>query len=259
MKNSLKGMILIVILILVLIATLVGGVLYEKSQQAKGSVSIEPEDNSVVDKIEDIEEPEKEVVEEIINPLVKKLRGGENIRVLVLGDGIALGSGSTGEEGKWDKVFSKWITDTYGSQVELVSLAQAGITTEVGYTLAERNNIQNYDIAIVCHGQMDKSSNINIDKFRENYKGIIEKLKLNNKDITILAVQPSTVADETQYASVIKEVVNEQEATLVNMYDKTMNSGIDYNTLVGPRRLPNENGYSLYSDALKNEIIKLAP
>ena len=151
MNNSKKGLGIIIVLFIVLIGVLTLGILKEKKMQ-KDSESVTSEwvaskdNNTSKDDKKEEEKPsdeekkeEQEAPKEENKGLYSKLKNKSDVRMLVLGDGLALSQGRNTTAGMWDKEIANWMTNTYGSKVELVSLARAGATSGVGYEVAANN------------------------------------------------------------------------------------------------------------------------
>ena len=267
MNNSRKGLGIIIVLFIVLIGVLTLGIFKEKKMQ-KDSESVTSEwvaskDNST-SKEEDKKEGEKpsdeekkeeqEAPKEEYKGLYSKLKNKADVRMLVLGDGLALSQGRNTTAGIWDKEIANWMTNTYGSKVELVSLARAGATSAVGYEVAANNDISNYDLIIICFGQNDNNKLNNINTFNANYQGIINKVKEKNPEGTILPILPSTLVADNAYRVAIQNISKNNTLNAIDVSNEFANSGVAINQLVGNAGLPNDKGYGLYIKAVTKHI-----
>ena len=266
MNNSRKGLGIIIVLFIVLIGVLTLGILKEKKMQ-KDSESVTSEwvaskDNSTSkeDKKEE-EKPsneekkeEQEAPKEEYKGLYSKLKNKADVRMLVLGDGLALSQGRNTTAGIWDKEIANWMTNTYGSKVELVSLARAGATSGVGYEVAANNDISNYDLIIICFGQNDNNKLTNINTFNANYQGIINKVKEKKPEGTLPPKLPSKFVADSAYRVAIQNISENNTLNAIDVSNEFANSGVAINQLVGNAGLPNDKGYGLYIKAVTKHI-----
>lgn len=266
MNNSKKGLGIIIVLFIVLIGVLTLGILKEKKMQ-KDSESVTSEwvaskDNntSKEDKKEEEKPSDEEKKEDQEAPkeenkgLYSKLKNKSDVRMLVLGDGLALSQGRNTTAGMWDKEIANWMTNTYGSKVELVSLARAGATSGVGYEVATNNDISNYDLIIICFGQNDNNKLTNINTFNANYQGIVNKVKEKNPNGTILPILPSTLVGDNEYRVAMQNISKNNTLNAIDVSNEFANSGVAINQLVGNGGLPNDKGYGLYIKAVTKYI-----
>lgn len=266
-NNSRKGIGIIILLLVVLIGVLTLGVLNDKrvekinrdkhsewvSSKGEGdsNSSNTGEESQPEQEPENKEEPKAPVEEK--EDFYSKLKNKSDVRMLVLGDGLALSQGRNTIEGKWDEGIKNWITQTYGSKVEFKSLAKAGANSTVGLQEVQDSDINNYDLIIVCYGQNDNNKLVNIDTFKTNYQGIINKVKEKNPNGVVLPILPSTLTKNNPYRAAIQTIAANSGIKTVDVRDEFENSGVDFNTLMGPQ-LPNDKGYKLYTEAVTKVI-----
>lgn len=257
LNNTKKGIVMIITLILVLAGVLTLGILKDKNSkddnQDNYSANIE---ETKTEETEDVKEkPQTETAEEVTD-FYGKLKNKEALKVLILGDGLALSQGSTSNNGVWDTGVVNLIKNTYGNAVEMVSLAKAKATTLVGLSVVNNNKIENYDLVITCFGHNDNMAAVNINDFEKNYSEMITQIKKMSPNATILPVLPSTLALDNNYRRKIQEVATENSLTCVDTKTAFANSGLtDAELLNGT--LPNDTGYKLYTQTV-GETIKTA-
>ena len=261
MNNSKKGLGIIGILTIVLIVVFTFGILQDRKVNAKNREDylawLEGVDNSSTPKEEladkQVEEPvvKEPEVEEL--DFYGKLKNKKSVKVLILGDGLALSQGRNTNEGIWDQGVASLIESTYGSTVELKSLAQNGAASAVGYNVVKNNDISNYDLIITCYGQNDNNAAVNIDQFRANYESIIQEIKGKNAKGVIIPILPSTLTIDNKYRNAIQAIATDNGLKVADTKTAFINSGMTEATLSNGV-LPNDKGYQLYTETIGNVI-----
>ncbi|MGG7178131.1 SGNH/GDSL hydrolase family protein [Clostridium paraputrificum] len=260
MNNSKKGLAIIVTLAIVLITVFTFGILRDRKISAKnredykawieGTVETSNQKEEIVESV--VEDTEAKGEAEELN-FYGKLKNKKPVRVLILGDGLALSQGRNTDNGIWDQGVASFIQSTYGSTVELKSLAQNGAASAVGYNVVKNNDISNYDFIITCYGQNDNNAAVNIDQFRTNYDSIIKEIKAKNPNGTIVPILPSTLTTDNRYRTTIQAIATEHGLQVADTKTTFINSGIPEGTLSNGV-LPNDKGYQLYTETVGNVI-----
>ncbi|HEY5524362.1 MAG TPA: SGNH/GDSL hydrolase family protein [Clostridium sp.] len=254
MNNNKKGMAIIIILFLVFAGVLTLGVIkdkkYNSDNQADYNKYIEESKTAeVAAKTEEVKETPQEVLD-----FYGKLKNKKAVKVLVLGDGLALSQGSTSNSGVWDAGVVNLIQTTYGSTAELISLAKVGAASSVGLSVAKSNNLEGYDLVITCFGHNDNASAVNINDFKTNYTEIVKAIKEKSPKATILPILPSTLALDNKYRAKIQEVATENALTCIDTKTAFTKSGIAEAKLLNGN-MPSNIGYQLYTQTI-GEVIK---
>lgn len=256
LNNNKKGIAIIIVLTLVFAGVLTLGIIMDKKfnmdNQAEYNKYIgESKTAEAAAKNEETkEEPEKKVLD-----FYGKLKNKEAVKILILGDGLALSQGSTSNEGLWDAGIVNLIQTTYGSTAKLISLAKAGAVSSVGLNIAKTNSLEGYDLVITCFGHNDNNSAVNINEFKTNYAEIIKEIKDKNQKAIILPILASTLDLENKYRATILEVATENALTCVDTKTTFINSGTTQSRLLNGN-LPNNSGYQLYTQTI-GDIIKV--
>ena len=237
--------IIIVILAVVLVITLTLGIVKDKKESNK---NLEEYNEFVNEEVKD-KETSVEVIDDFYNKLSKK----ENVNVLVLGDGLALSQGRNSDNGIWDQGVKNLIQTTYGSNVELKSLAKGGSSSSVGLETVKNNDISGYDLIITCYGHNDNKVGTSIEEFKKNYQDIINEIKIKNPNGIIIPIAPSTLATDNAYSVAIKEVSDFNKLNCADTKTTFINSGIGEGNLIYAG-LPNDKGYQLYTETIGNVI-----
>lgn len=255
-NNSKKGLIVIIFLVIILVGVIVAGTIKEKRDS---KVLNQEYINSV--KTSEIEEENQQVdnnnAENIdvskVKGLGEKLRAKVDVRVLVLGDGIAMSQGRNSDNGIWSEGVKNLIETTYGSKVTMTLLAQQGATTETGVTAVRENDIKNYDLVIICYGQNDNNKSLKTSDVKNYYKSIVDKIRNESPDASIIAVLESTLELNNVYRNAIQEVATANYLNVADMKNAFLSSGVKESTLVSSS-LPNDQGYQVYTQTIGNTI-----
>lgn len=267
MDNNKKGIIAIVILGIALIITLSFGVIKDKQLNKKNETDYNNWTDTKTSNNSDTTDFEEKIEGTTISDansntnvqkksFYEKLKGKENVRILILGDGIALSEGRDSDNGIWDQGLAYFIQNTYGSKAELISLAQKKSTVKEGLSVTSNNDISNYDLIITCFGYNDNSSKVKIETFTENYNNLIKAIKEKNNNGTIIALLPSTLSKENSYRAAIQKLATDNNFVCADTRQTFDKSGILEGKLLNSG-LPNDTGYQLYTQTFE-AIIKEA-
>lgn len=255
MKNEKKWTVLLTFLSLILIGVLAFGIIQDKKLKEANAEDYKKWNEKKVSSDKEISSEAKENSDKVPEEnstgrnsnldFYGKLKGKQDVKVLILGDGLAVGEGRTTDKGLWDKGLISWIEDTYGVKAELQSLAEKGANAARGLEILNANkNVIDYDLVITCFGQIDKNL-VNVDVFKSNYNNIIAELKSRNSKASIVPILPSTINTESEYRLKIQEVATENGLTVIDTRYAFNNAGVPFNSLLNGA-LPNDKGYEQY-------------
>ena len=258
LNNNKKGIVIIITLIIVLAGVLTLGIIKDRKVNSDNKADYnnyieESKTTEVAAKTEEVKETTKEATSPEELNFYGKLKNKKAVKILILGDGLALSQGSTSNGGLWDAGLRNLIQNTYGSTVELISLAKAGSASSVGLTVAKSNNLEGYDLVITCFGHNDSNSAININDFKTNYTGIVNEIKVKSPKVIILPLLPSTLPLDNKYRLKIQEVATENSLTCIDTKTAFINSGITEAKLLNGN-LPSDIGYQVYTETVGNVI-----
>lgn len=183
----------------------------------------------------------------------EKIKDGQEVSILILGDGIGTSEGKSGEEGDWSSLLTKWLQDTYNSKASVTNLSEEKANIKDGIQILESNK-DKFDIAYIIFGQNDEKT-LSVEEFKKNYEEVVKDLKERNKDMVIVPVIENSIRKKNAYTNAIEEVAKANNLQVLDMatvftkdpepYAKiTINDGI----------FPNNAGYGLYFKEMKNLI-----
>lgn len=254
MNNSKKGLIIVTTLIFVFIGVLTMGIIKDRNLNkalAESSTKKLQEETKTEEKAS--EEKKEETKDKQALDFYGKLKEKQSVRILILGDGLAMSQGKTSDNGAWDKGVTNLIKTTYGSKVELKSLAQSGTSTAAGIDIVKSNDIKDYDLVITCFGHNDNNTSVKPNQMKTNYNNIIAEVKNKSPKATIIVVLPSTLAPGNTYRDNIQKVATENNVIVADMKKAFTEAGTKESTLMNGS-LPNDKGYQVYTQTIGNVI-----
>lgn len=269
MNNNKKGLGIVIGLTLILLAVLSVGIIRDRqiskrnakdytewmASKGEGTPDSEAKDEPKEAPKEEPKDKENPAGTEELD-FYGKLKNKKPVKMLILGDGLALSEGRNSGNGLWDGGVENWVKETYGCEVEKKSLAKRGSASAIGLDDAKSNDLSGYDLIITCFGQNDNNTLVAVDKFKANYEGIINEIKTKNPKATILPILPSTLTKNNQYRGAIQTLASNKGITVVDTRTEFEESGVPFNTLLNGE-LPNDKGYQLYTQAV-SKVIKNA-
>lgn len=181
----------------------------------------------------------------------ERLRKGLSVNMLVVGDSIGEGSGSSGVEHTWPALVSDYLSQRYNSEVQYTNVSMGGCASLCGYV--RTNAVMDekcYDLAIICYGQNDSE-----EDFGLYYESIIRALRAKYPEIDIICIQESAQREYTYKMKVIEEIAAHYECPVV---DTIAPFSEDYDSLVADGIHPNDEGYKIYASEIEKTIDRMA-
>lgn len=234
----------IIILIIALALVIAVGTIRDKKTLAK-NMEIYSSDSS-----NNSEDNEKQATTS--NPY-EKIKKGEEVNILVLGNGVGLSEGKTDESGNWTSSLSKWLEETYKSKANITNLSQDKATVKVGLEELEKNK-DNFDLAYIIFGENDQKE-IKPNEFKEDYEKIIKNLKERNRNISIVPIIENSLRKKNEYTTIIEDIGKDNDIKVLDMATVFTKDPAPYAKLTTKGGIyPNNVGYSLYFSNVKSLI-----
>lgn len=234
----------IIILIIALALVIAVGTIRDKKTLAK-NMEIYSSDSS-----NNSEDNKKQATTS--NPY-EKIKKGEEVNILVLGNGVGLSEGKTDESGNWTSSLSKWLEETYKSKANITNLSQDKATVKVGLEELEKNK-DNFDLAYIIFGENDQKE-IKPNEFKEDYEKIVKNLKERNKDISIVPIIENSLRKKNEYTTIIEDIGKANDLKVLDMATVFTKDPAPYAKLTTKGGIyPNNVGYSLYFSNIKSLI-----
>lgn len=234
----------IIILIIALAVVIAVGTIRDKKTLAK-NMEIYSSDSS-----NKAENNEKQATTS--NPY-EKIKKGEEVNILVLGNGVGLSEGKTDESGNWTSSLSKWLEETYKSKANITNLSQDKATVKVGLEELEKNK-DNFDLAYIIFGENDQKE-IKPNEFKEDYEKIVKNLKERNKNISIVPIIENSLRKKNEYTTIIEDIGKDNDIKVLDMATVFTKDPAPYAKLTNKDGIyPNNLGYGLYFSNVKSLI-----
>lgn len=254
MNNSKRGFILVVILSVILIMLIIAGVIKERhdnklSEEEYVSCNEMYEKKALEENVpeESTKDPSK------IIGLANKLKGKQDVNVLILGDDIAMSTGRKSEAGIWSDALKNLLESTYGSKVNLKLVAKEGATTEMGLSDIKENDISDYDLVILCYGSNDRKEARKLSDVKKNYIEIIRQIKQKSPTSLVIAVLESSLELNNSYRLAVLDVAANNYMLVADMRNAFDSSGKS-EASISNNGLPNDAGYEIYTQTIAKKI-----
>ena len=197
---------------------------------------------------QDVKEENGEYVDEDLpgRNFYQKLKHGQNVRILIVGDSIGNGDGATREDNKWENLLKAHIEEDYRSKVEITNVSIGGSTSFAGFArVAMLPDDENYDLAIICYGQNDAE-----EDFGEYYESIIQELLTKYDGIELISILESSQMEYTSKMETIKWICGAYSIPIADTIRAYNESGIPYVELAADGVHPNNKGHEIYEEVI---------
>lgn len=240
-KKKIENIILIILVTSLFVVLLLG---YLKNKK----ISKENQDNY------EIWQQEKESEEMRIKDLnfYEKLKSNKSVKILVLGDDIGLSKGKGEKSASWTEKLSSWIKEEYAINADIKNLSIENATTKDGLNQLIKDN-NNFDLAITVYGDLDKEK-LTTSEFGSTYEDIIMELKKRNNNCDIIMVVENTFKKNDPYVKVVKNIGNNYDLNILDTIEGFIMAKEPYEELVTHKKYPNDVGYDIYVNGIKNII-----
>lgn len=191
--------------------------------------------------------------EEDARSFYQKLKAGNKVNILILGDSIGASTGAT-EGHDWESQMKEYLLSEYlGNNEELIQIENqslGGNDSYAGYVLANVVNPKDdYDLVMICFGENDYEKT-----FGPCYEAIIRTIKDRFPKSSIISFLESSQKVYTRKIQTIQEICRNYKIPVVDTLDEFYQSGIAYENLTMDGVHPNNAGYDLYAKAVKKTI-----
>ncbi len=179
----------------------------------------------------------------------QKLKSGRDVNILVVGDSIGGGAGST-EGNSWDALLKEWIEGTYYCKCNLTNISLGGNTSYAGYVseMLLDDNIE-YDLAVICYGENDGTSG-----FAREYEAIIRGLNRKYKNCALISILESSQKTYTRKIQDIISLAEHYDYPVADTIEAYERSGKSFEDLCVDDKHPNDEGYRLYFETISGII-----
>lgn len=217
---------------------------------------------------EDLIEMQKKYEEELVlkklekekltreSSFYQKLSYGLDVNILVVGDSIGANSGASSSDNYWTNKLQRYIRDAYmlnskyGGTVKLKNVSMGGNSSYAGYvrTLCLDDEVD-YDLIVFCYGQNDS-----IDKFEIYYEAMVRAGRKKYPNASIISILESSQRDYTPKMKIIQDICASYNIPIADTIASFNSSRFEYDELSKDGVHPNDMGYELYFETVKNVI-----
>lgn len=191
-------------------------------------------------------------------------------KVSTFGSSVTNGDGASSPEKKWHNVLDRYLVSLNGlGQVTIQSNAFPGYSTEMvvfnhyeDKIIAEKPDIILFETFVLNdHGQ-----SIPLQETRDNLDFMIKKLKENVPNAKIILLSPNPKIDASpngsgatykEYVDLTAEVAHFYQLDYIDIYDSFMQTKLGLNVMLKDGVHPNDFGYQIWFDALKEFFLVL--
>lgn len=243
-----KSVIMIIILALILGMTIITGIIKDKTLIAKNKKEIL--------EINEFNKKERKENQRISNLNVyEKLKENRDINILVAGDGISAQVLGTSYESGWVYKLQNYLINKYHCKANINNISVGLAISYQGYNEVMKENLNNYDLIILCYGQNDRRI-LDVKEFIVTYEALIRQIKVKNPNCDIIPIIESSLREYNGYTNAIIDISNYYGFNYADTIKGFNESGIAYSQLVTDGVFPNENGYDIYFNTIKDIIDK---
>lgn len=240
-----KGTIILIVLALTLIIVFIVGTIKDKQLSAKNKAEATISNEAYM--------KERQRISNL--NVYQKLKENRDIKILVIGDSIGAQAGRDSDNGGWMDKLGAHLKSTYKCNVIVKNIAVGSTVSYEGYNDFMQRDLTNYDLVFLCFGQNDKGV-LNINDFNIIYEDLIRQIRIKNTNCDIIPIVESSLRQYNDYSNSIINLSTHYCFNYADTIDGFNKSGIDYSQLSKDGVHPNDNGYDIYFNIIKNIIDK---
>lgn len=194
----------------------------------------------------------------------QKLKNGDPVSILVIGDQIAAGAGSPNDI-SWDGQLVTLLGKSYSSDIQVTKMTSFGsniVSSWITYNKAQQALISQgkkestFDCVMICTGYFDQTQ-LSYKEFHMFYENLIDRLIKANPRVVIIPILENCMKDANDYSANISELSKYYGLNLIDMKAAFYNDTKPYYELVQKDKLlPNNRGYSIYASQISEDIVR---
>ena len=257
MGKGFKTNVIIVLLIILTAGVITLGIKNDKKARAKDiedAKAYESKNTASAKKPEESAKKKAEDKKEESLDIYGKLQAGKDVKVLVVGDSIGKSIGKTKDDAAWDVKVKKLIEDKYKNKCTIDNISEDSAIAYKGYSDIMKNDIKDFDLAIVCFGGSDQYVTTK-DQFSGTYEAVIRQLKKKNAKGEIITVLENTMENKN-FVDIIKDVSKNYNLDMMDGIAAYNDSPLSKKDMLADKLHPNDKGYEVYANAIYKIIEK---
>ena len=184
------------------------------------------------------------------NNVYYKLAKSQDITILIAGDSIGNGIGSSKIENSFPYLLKEHLHNKYGSSVNLINPSMGGNGSYAEYVRVSQLNNNNIDIVIICCGHNDNAQSIG-----KYYESLIRTIKTKWPHSEIISILQSSQKGDTKIIQTIRTLDKHYNIPIADTIEPFVNGDNgDYLSLAPDGIHPNDKGYEIYAKTIENII-----
>ena len=181
-----------------------------------------------------------------------KIAKGKPISILVAGDSIGAGAGSSKPEHNFANLLKARLLLKYGVTATVLNTSMGGNFSYSEYirvSMLPKND--NFDLVILCCGENDLTS----ESLGKTYEALIRTIKRKYPSAEIISILESSQKAYTKKIKTIQSLAKHYGIPTVDTIEPFTNGqNGEYESLTRDGIHPNDKGYTIYADVLDNLI-----
>ncbi len=178
----------------------------------------------------------------------QKLAAGKDVNILIVGDSISAGYGSSDEAHRWSELFAEELRSKYNIEVGLTNVSMDGNSSYAGIvrTMILDDGID-YDLVVLAYGQNDNKK----DHFDVYYEALVRAAKNKYPKASVICILESSQREYTKKIKTIQEIAEHYELPIV---DTIAPFKEEYDLLTIDKYHPNDAGQEVYCSAVMEVV-----
>lgn len=175
------------------------------------------------------------------------------MRLLIVGDSIGEGAGSSHEDNKWYNLLIPYLEEQYEKNIKLTNVSMGGNTSYAGYSRVNMLKAkEDFDMVIICYGQNDQ-----LEEFSFYYELLIREICESYPNSQMIAVLESSQREYTEKMQIIQNLCDYYGIAVADTIASFAESGKIYEELCDDGTHPNDEGQKVYFETVREVIAQL--
>ncbi|MCR4782378.1 MAG: SGNH/GDSL hydrolase family protein [Lachnospiraceae bacterium] len=180
----------------------------------------------------------------------KKIRNGEKVNILIVGDSIGVGYGASDDSKAWPALLKDHIEEKYGAEVMMTNVSLGGESAFAGFVrLLQIDKDIKYDLVFICFGHNDEETDFEI-----YYEALIRKILTQYPLCSIISIQEHSQKEYTNKMNSILKIANYYRIPVVDTIQPFQEDLRGYDALVCDGTHPNDEGYEIFARAVEEVV-----
>lgn len=162
--------------------------------------------------------------------------------LLIVGDSIGEGAGSSDPALKWYKKLVPYMKDNYGITLDITNVSLGGTASYAGYVRTMNlDDKAGYDYVVICYGQNDA-----VNDFSVYYENLLRTVKEKYPSAVMIAILESSQREYTEKVQVIQSLCEHYGVHIADTIAAFNNGEYTYEELCDDGTHPNDKGQEVY-------------